>query len=108
MNSYILRADNPSKLSNTLYVYYTGDGWDTSIEKVIYYFKREDAEEALNLVDSIALNITIEEITSDGPKVDAVDGDDDGLFEDGTVFERPIEVKTVKKRAYTKKKDINK
>ncbi len=106
MNSYILRADNPSKLSNTLYVYYTGDAWDTSIEKVIYYFKREDAEEALNLVSSIGLNITVEEVIKDGPKVDAVDGD--GVVEDGSVFDRPIEIKTVKKRAYTKKKDITK
>ena len=106
MSSYILRAKNPSKLSSAEFVYYVGDGgWSTSDEKVIYYFEKKYAEEALKESSSPSLDIEIVEITEDGPKVDAVDGDADGLVEDGTEFERPVEAKkVVRKRAPRKRK----
>jgi len=106
MSSYILRAKNPSKLSSEEFVYYVGDkGWSTSDHYVVYYFEKEFAEEALKEASSPSLDIQIVEITEDGPKVDATDGDGDGLVEDTTEFERPVEAKKVtRKRAPRRKK----
>lgn len=98
MPSYILKAKNPSRLSSANFVYYTGDAWDTSIENVIYYLNRKNAEEASKLAYNSALEIEIEEIAEDGPKVNAQDGDGDGMVEDGAVFERSVEAETVKKK----------
>jgi hypothetical protein len=98
MSSYILKAINPSKLSSEKFVYYTGDAWDTNMEKVIYYLDTKSAEEALKLTYNAALEIEIAEITEGGPKVNAEDGDGDGLVEDGTKFERPVQAETVKKK----------
>ena len=106
MASYILRAKNPSRLSNEKFVYYVGKGgWSTSDTYVVYYFEKKYAEEALKEANSPTLDIEIVTITEDGPKVDAKDGDGDGLVEDGTEFERPVEVKkVVRKRAPRRKK----
>lgn len=106
MASYILRAANPSKLSSAEFVYYVGNGgWSTDDKYVIYYFEKQYAEEAFKEAQSPTLNIEIVEITEDGPKVDAKDGDGDGLVEDGSEFERPVEAKkVVRKRAPRRKK----
>lgn len=107
MASYILKAKNPSKLSAAEFVYYVGNGgWSTDDKYVIYYFEKQYAEEALKEAQSPTLSIEIVEITEDGPKVDAKDGDGDGLVEDGTEFERPVEEvkKVVRKRAPRRKK----
>ena len=107
MVSYILKAKNPSKLSAAEFVYYVGNGgWSTDDKYVIYYFEKQYAEEALKEAQIPSLSIEIVEITEDGPKVDAKDGDGDGLVEDGTEFERPVEEvkKVVRKRAQRRKK----
>jgi len=106
MSSYILRAKNPSKLSSAEFVYFVGgNGWSTDDTYVVYYFEKEYAEAALQEVNSAALEIQIVEITEDGPKVDATDGDADGLVEDTTEFERPVEAKkVVRKRAPRRRK----
>ena len=107
MSSYILRAKNPSKLSSAEFVYYVGNGgWSTDDKYVVYYFEKQYADEALKEAHSPSLDIKIVEITEDGPKVDATDGDNDGLVEDGTEFERPVEEvkKVVRKRAPRRKK----
>lgn len=105
--SYILRAKNPSKLSSAEFVYYVGNGgWSTDDKYVIYYFEKKYAEEAKKEASTPALEIEIVEITENGPKVDATDGDGDGLVEDGTEFERPAEEvkKVVRKRAPRRRK----
>lgn len=107
MISYILKAKNPSKLSSAEFVYYVGNGgWSTDDKYVVYYFEKKYAEEALKEANSAALEIEIVEITEDGPKVDATDGDADGLVEDGTEFERPVEEvkKVVRKRTTRRRK----
>jgi len=105
MASYILRAKNPSKLSSAEFVYYVEGGWSTDMEKVVYYFEKEYAEEALKEVNNPSIEIEIIEVTEDAPKADAIDGDGDGIVEEGTDFERPVEVKKVtRKRAPRRKK----
>lgn len=106
MPSYILRAKNPSKLSSSEFVYFVGNnGWSTDDTYVVYYFEKQYAEEALKETSTPSLEIEIVEITEDGPKVDATDGDADGLVEDTTEFERPVEAKkVVRKRAPRKRK----
>ena len=106
MASYILRAKNPSKLSSAEFVYYVGNGgWSTEDKYVVYYFEKQYAEDALKEASNPSLNIEIVEITEDGPKVDAKDGDGDGLVEDGSEFERPVEAKkVVRKRAPRRRK----
>jgi len=106
MPSYILRAKNPSKLSSAEFVYFVGDNrWSTDDTYVVYYFEKTVAEETLKEVSTPSLKIEIVEITEDGPKVDATDGDADGLVEDTTEFERPVEAKkVVRKRAPRRKK----
>lgn len=107
MSSYILRAKNPSKLSSAEFIYYVANGgWSTDDKYVIYYFEKKYAEEALKEASTPSLEIQIIEITEDGPKVDAKDGDGDGLVEDGTEFERPVEEvkKVVRKRTTRRKK----
>jgi len=103
MKSYILRAKNPSKLSSAEFIYYVGSGgWSTSDYNVVYYFEKQYAEEALKEANNPALEIEIVESVDDGPKADAKDGDGDGLVEDGTEFERPVEAKkVVRKRSTT-------
>ena len=75
------------------------------MEKVVYYFEKEYAEEALKEVNNPSIEIEIIEVTEDAPKADAIDGDGDGIVEEGTDFERPVEVKKVtRKRAPRRKK----
>jgi len=106
MPSYILRAKNPSKLSAAEFVYYVGDnGWSTDDTYVVYYFEKTVAEEALKEISTPSLTIEIVEITEGGPKANASDGDGDGIIEEGTDFERSVEVKkVVRKRAPRRKK----
>ena len=105
MSSYILRAKNPSKLSSAEFVYFVGNnGWSTDDTYVVYYFEKQYAEEALKQASTPALQIEIVEITEDGPKVDATDGDADGLVEDTTEFERPVEAKKVVRKRTTRKR----
>lgn len=106
MSSYILRSKNPSRLSSAEFVYYVdGGAWSTDMEKVVYYFEKEYAEEALKEANNPSVEIEIVEVTEDAPKADAIDGDGDGIVEEGTDFERPVEVKKVtRKRAPRRKK----
>ena len=98
MTSYVLRAENPSKLAEGKYVYYTEEGsWDNNIHKAVYYLKKDVASKALATASNPVFKAEIYEVT-DGPNPNARDGDGDGLVEDSTEFERPVEATSVTRK----------
>jgi hypothetical protein len=86
MAKYVLRADNPSKLASEKYIYFAEGAWSTNIEGGRVFPTKKAAEIALK---NNPTHLNAEVIDIEGFKEDAVDGDGDGLVQDGTPFERP-------------------
>jgi len=94
MAKYVLRADNPSKLSSEKHIYFAEGAWVTSIDAGRVFPTKKAAEVALK---NNPTHLQAEVIDLEGFKEDATDGDGDGLVQDGTEFERPAS-KTPAKR----------
>ena len=86
MAKYVLRADNPSKLASEKHIYFAEGAWSTNIEGGRVFPTKKAAEIALK---NNPTHLNAEVIDIEGFKEDAVDGDGDGLVQDGTPFERP-------------------
>ena len=91
MAHYILKADNPSKLSSTKHIYYVdGGGWSTD-EGAAHIFEEKEVAETVAveiIIDCVVVDLDATEESGFNP--DAKDGDGDGIVQDGTKFERPI------------------
>jgi hypothetical protein len=86
MAKYVLRANNPSKLTNEKYIYFAEGAWSTTIGGGRVFPSKKAAEIALK---NNPTHLNAEVIDIEGFKENAVDGDGDGLVQDGTPFERP-------------------
>ena len=84
MAKYVLRADNPSKLSSEKHIYFAEGAWVTSIDAGRVFPTKKAAEVALK---NNPTHLNAEVIDLEGLKEDATDGD--GLVQDGTEFESP-------------------
>jgi hypothetical protein len=74
MAKYVLKADNPSKLSSEKYIYFAEGAWSTNIEGGRVFPTKKAAEIALK---NNPTHLNAEVIDIEGFKEDAADGDGD-------------------------------